>query len=119
DGGYLICGQAARDLTLAFSIGIRGMDPFGAALSEEFGPRVEGFDCTGDPYRCPATLTKCRFHFNPLCLGKPFGGKPASQFLRPGRFQPYLLVGWVCAQRRQHQGSTVSPKPLNLRPLDP
>ncbi|CAE7358065.1 unnamed protein product, partial [Symbiodinium sp. KB8] len=81
DGGYLICGQAARDLTLAFSIGIRGMDPFGAALSEEFGPRVEGFDCTGDPYRCPATLTKCRFHFNPLCLGKPFGGKPASQFL--------------------------------------
>eukprot|EP00439_Symbiodinium_sp_Y106_P025389 s1593_g3.t1 len=81
DGGYLICGQAARDLTLAFSIGIRGMDPFGAALSEEFGPRVEGFDCTGDPYRCPAALRKCRFNFNPLCLGKPFGGKPASQFL--------------------------------------
>ncbi|CAE7263473.1 unnamed protein product [Symbiodinium sp. CCMP2592] len=81
DGGYLLCGSAARNLTLAISIGIRGLDPFGAALSEEFGPRVEGFDCTGNPYACPPSYSRCRFHFNPLCVGKPFDGMPASQFL--------------------------------------
>eukprot|EP00435_Cladocopium_sp_Y103_P011628 s826_g3.t1 len=81
DGGYLVCEHAAVNSTAAISIGIRGFDPFGSELSERFGVKVEGFDCTGNAYSCPTELKKCRFDFHPFCVGKPFGNMDPGSFM--------------------------------------
>ena len=74
--------------SVAIFIGIRGSDPFGAELSENFGIRVEGFDCARDPktnrplpFECPAHLKKCKFIFHPLFVGKPFGDMDPKLFM--------------------------------------
>ncbi|CAE7207054.1 unnamed protein product [Symbiodinium natans] len=83
DGGYLICKEAAATagMAVAVSIGIRGSDPFGAVLSSRYNLHVHGFDCTGPSYGCPGNLAGCRFTHHSQCVGKPFGGRPASMFV--------------------------------------
>eukprot|EP00928_Gymnodinium_smaydae_P082047 TRINITY_DN6547_c0_g2_i1.p1 TRINITY_DN6547_c0_g2~~TRINITY_DN6547_c0_g2_i1.p1 ORF type:complete len:280 (-),score=18.96 TRINITY_DN6547_c0_g2_i1:26-865(-) len=74
DGGYFVCNQAVMHSVGAISVGIRGDDSWGIAVSEMIGAPIHMYDCTDAKVpRCPeSSAGKCSVDFHYVCVGQPF-----------------------------------------------
>ena len=70
DGGYQMCQDVLRPphgLAAAFSLGIKGRDSWGNAISRALGIPVYEYDCYNT--NPPASVSGADLHFEPTCVG--------------------------------------------------
>ena len=70
DGGYLMCADvltAPHGLKGALSLGIKGRDSWGIAISQSLGVPIYEFDCFTT--KAPEALEGSDLHFKPTCVG--------------------------------------------------
>lgn len=70
DGGYPMCEEMLSDVAGAYSYGIKGSDRWGAAISTQFGIKINQFDCFNRHIPpCKEPGNNCLFDFNEECVG--------------------------------------------------